>query len=54
MDELTSGFQKSDLIILAARPSVGKTTFAMNIAQNVALIAKKPVLIFSLEMKKAT
>ena len=52
LDKLTMGLQKSDLIILAARPAVGKTSFAMNIAQNVALIAKKPVLIFSLEMKK--
>ncbi len=52
LDAMTSGLQKSDLIILAARPSVGKTTFAMNIAQNVAVLAKKPVLVFSLEMKK--
>ena len=52
LDAMTSGFQKSDLIILAARPSVGKTTFALNIAQNVGVKLKKPVLIFSLEMKK--
>lgn len=52
LDAMTSGLQKSDLIILAARPSVGKTTFAMNIAQNVGVLAKKPVLVFSLEMKK--
>lgn len=52
LDAKTSGFQKSDLIILAARPAVGKTTFALNIAQNVGVKLKKPVLIFSLEMKK--
>jgi len=52
LDAMTSGLQKSDLIILAARPSVGKTAFALNIAQNVGVSAKKPVLIFSLEMKK--
>ena len=52
LDAMTSGLQKSDLIILAARPSVGKTTFAMNIAQNVGVQSKKPVLVFSLEMKK--
>ncbi len=49
-DDMTSGLQKSDLIIIAARPSMGKTTFAMNIAENAALKTKKPVLIFSLEM----
>lgn len=49
-DEMTSGLQKSDLIIVAARPSMGKTTFAMNIAENAALKTKKPVLIFSMEM----
>ncbi|MCQ2957440.1 MAG: replicative DNA helicase, partial [Candidatus Gastranaerophilales bacterium] len=52
LDEITSGLQKSDLIILAARPSVGKTAFALNIAQNIGVNSKKPVLIFSLEMKK--
>lgn len=52
LDQLTSGFQKSDLIILAARPSMGKTAFALNIAQNVALRANKAVAIFSLEMPK--
>ncbi len=50
LDNITSGLQKSDLIILAARPSMGKTAFALNIAQNVALKAKKGVAIFSLEM----
>ena len=52
LNEMTSGLQKSDLIILAARPSMGKTAFALNIAQNVALRAKKAVAIFSLEMSK--
>ncbi len=51
-DNMTSGLQKSDLIILAARPSMGKTALALNIAQNVALKAKKTVAIFSLEMSK--
>ncbi len=50
LDKLTSGFQKTDLIIVAARPSVGKTAFALNIAQNVAVRAKETVAIFSLEM----
>ncbi|MCD7879143.1 MAG: replicative DNA helicase, partial [Candidatus Gastranaerophilales bacterium] len=52
LDTLTSGLQKSDLIILAARPSMGKTAFALNLAQNVALKGKKGVAIFSLEMPK--
>ena len=52
LDRMTSGFQKSDLIILAARPSVGKTAFALNIAQNVAVRAHQTVAIFSLEMSK--
>lgn len=52
LDNMTSGLQKSDLIILAARPSMGKTAFALNIAQNVAIKAKIPVAIFSLEMSK--
>ncbi|MHA3224412.1 replicative DNA helicase [Globicatella sulfidifaciens] len=50
LDKLTSGFQPDQLIILAARPSVGKTAFALNIAQNVATKSKVPVIIFSLEM----
>lgn len=50
LDKMTSGFQPEQLIILAARPSVGKTAFALNIAQNVATKAKLPVAIFSLEM----
>lgn len=50
LDRMTSGFQKSDLIILAARPSVGKTAFALNVAQNVAVRSNETVAIFSLEM----
>ncbi|MDQ0190928.1 replicative DNA helicase [Alicyclobacillus cycloheptanicus] len=52
LDRMTSGFQKSDLIIVAARPSVGKTAFALNIAQNVAIREGQTVAIFSLEMSK--
>jgi replicative DNA helicase len=50
LDEATSGLQKADLIILAARPSMGKTSFAMNIAENAAIDDGKTVGIFSLEM----
>ena len=50
LDKLTAGFQPDQLIILAARPSVGKTAFALNIAQNVATRFSIPVVIFSLEM----
>ncbi|GIO84571.1 replicative DNA helicase [Paenibacillus faecis] len=50
LDGITAGLQKKDLIIVAARPSVGKTAFALNIAQNVAVRSKEPVAIFSLEM----
>jgi replicative DNA helicase len=53
LDRMTSGFQRSDLIIVAARPSVGKTAFALNIAQNVGVRAKETVAIFSLEMSAA-
>lgn len=52
LDRMTSGFQKSDLIIVAARPSVGKTAFALNIAQNVGVRESLPVAIFSLEMSR--
>src|SRR4030042_657845 len=52
LDNLLAGLQKSDLIILAARPSVGKTTLALDIARNVATKHKVPVGIFSLEMSK--
>jgi replicative DNA helicase len=50
LDEMTSGLQPSELIILAARPSMGKTALALNIASHAALEAKVPVAIFSLEM----
>ncbi|EQB99989.1 replicative DNA helicase [Photorhabdus temperata subsp. temperata M1021] len=50
LDKKTAGLQKSDLIIVAARPSMGKTTFAMNLCENAAMMQDKPVLIFSLEM----
>ena len=52
LDEKTSGLQPSDLIILAARPSMGKTSFAMNIAENAAIHGGKVVGVFSLEMSK--
>ncbi|MFA5646400.1 MAG: replicative DNA helicase [Candidatus Ratteibacteria bacterium] len=52
LDSRTCGLQPSDLIIIASRPSVGKTTFACNIAQRIAIEQKVPVLIFSLEMSK--
>lgn len=51
-DRMTAGLQPSDLIILAARPSMGKTTFALNLASYAAVEAKVPVIIFSLEMSK--
>ncbi|PCJ42477.1 MAG: replicative DNA helicase [Moraxellaceae bacterium] len=50
LDEITSGMQPSDLIIVAARPSMGKTTFAMNLVENAAIRTGKPVLVFSMEM----
>ena len=49
-DEMTSGLQNSDLIIVAGRPSMGKTTFAMNLAENAAVSAEKTVAVFSMEM----
>lgn len=49
-DEMTTGLQPGDLIIVAGRPSMGKTTFAMNIAENAAIGAKLPVAVFSMEM----
>lgn len=52
LDNVLAGLQKSDLVILAARPSVGKTSLALDIARNVAVKTKKPVGIFSLEMSK--
>lgn len=50
LDELTSGLQPADLIIVAGRPSMGKTTIAMNMAENIAIKGEKPVAIFSMEM----
>jgi len=52
LDAKTSGFQKGDMVLIAARPSMGKTTFALNIAENAALRSGKRVAIFSLEMSK--
>jgi replicative DNA helicase len=52
LDEMTSGLQKSDLVIVAGRPSMGKTAFAMNIAENVSIESGKVVGVFSLEMSK--
>jgi replicative DNA helicase len=52
LDKITSGLQKSDLIIIAARPSMGKTSLAMNIAENAAVEGGKVVGVFSLEMSK--
>lgn len=50
LDQITSGLHPANLVIVAGRPSMGKTTFAMNLAENVARGAEKPVLVFSLEM----
>ena len=50
LDDMTSGLQKGDLIIVAGRPSMGKTTFSMNLAEFIAINDKKPVIIFSMEM----
>jgi len=52
LDSLTSGFQPSDLVILAARPSVGKTTFALNLVRNASVKDKSPCAVFSLEMAR--
>lgn len=52
LDNLTAGLQRSDLLILAARPAMGKTTLVTNLAYNVATVAKQSVLFFSLEMSK--
>ena len=52
IDDTLAGLQRSDLFILAARPSMGKTAFVLNLAHNVAVDAKEPVLVFSLEMSK--
>ena len=50
LDDMTSGLQRSDLVIVAARPSMGKTSFAMNMVENAVLHSDKPVLVFSMEM----
>ena len=52
LDRITAGLQPADMVIVAGRPSMGKTTFAMNIAENVAMHSDKPVLVFSMEMPK--
>ncbi len=52
LDNLTSGFQKGEMIVIAARPSVGKTALAMNIIEHVGIDLKKPCAVFSLEMSK--
>src|SRR5262249_1335451 len=52
LDEMTSGLQRSDLVIIAARPSMGKTAFVMNIAENAAIESQKVVGVFSLEMSR--
>jgi len=52
LDRVTQGFQPGELIILAARPSVGKTSFALNITRNAAVLAQRSVAVFSLEMSK--
>ncbi|MBS1128868.1 MAG: putative replicative helicase, dnaB, partial [Nitrospirae bacterium] len=52
LDEMTTGFQASDLVVLAARPSMGKTSFALNLADHVATTTQTPVAVFSLEMTK--
>ena len=50
LDDMTSGLQDSDLVIVAGRPSMGKTSFAMNLVENALLAQSKPVLVFSMEM----
>ncbi|WGV28603.1 replicative DNA helicase [Halotia branconii] len=52
LDAMTSGFQRSDLIIVAGRPSMGKTAFCLNLAHNIAAAYKLPIALFSLEMSK--
>lgn len=52
LDEILAGLQRSDLFILAARPSMGKTALSLGLAHNIATLSKEPVLIFSLEMSK--
>ncbi|MFI0471782.1 replicative DNA helicase [Halomonas sp. HMF6819] len=50
LDEMTSGWQPSDLVIIAGRPSMGKTTFAMNLVEHAVISSDKPVMVFSMEM----
>ncbi len=50
LDDMTSGLQRGDLVIVAARPSMGKTTFAMNLVENAVMATEKPVIVFSMEM----
>src|SRR5205085_4580885 len=52
LDDMTSGFQPADLVIVAARPSMGKTAFTLNVAQHAAIEHNIPVAFFSLEMSK--
>jgi replicative DNA helicase len=52
LDAMTQGFQRSDLVIVAGRPSMGKTSFVLNIARNIAQLHKLPIAVFSLEMSK--
>lgn len=52
LDAITQGFQRSDLIIVAGRPAMGKTSFVLNIARNIALLHHLPICVFSLEMSK--
>ncbi|MGH7196434.1 MAG: replicative DNA helicase [Candidatus Saccharimonadales bacterium] len=52
LDNLTAGLQRSDLIVLAARPAMGKTALALNLAHNIAVLEKQSILLFSLEMSK--
>ena len=52
LDNILAGLQRSDLFILAARPSMGKTALSLNLAHNIAVTSKEPVLVFSLEMSK--
>jgi replicative DNA helicase len=50
LDKMTSGLQPSDLVIVAGRPSMGKTSFAMNLVENAALASSDPIAVFSMEM----
>ncbi|MEN3015420.1 MAG: replicative DNA helicase [bacterium] len=52
LDRMTSGLQRGDLVIIAARPSMGKTAFALNLSYNIAVKTKQPVIFFSIEMSK--